>query len=213
VKTDKLIEMLSTNLEPVDRRQLGRRLMLIVVLGIVAALFAMAVGLGVRPDVAAANAWPALCLKLLFAVSVIILAVVALSAVMRPGGEHKMPLRPLLLPFIAIMVLALISLALSPRSHWQTMVFGGEWLECLLSIPIIAIVPFALVTWAVRQAAPTDLARAGALVGLTAGSISAMGYAVHCVDDSVPFVALWYGATIAICTVAGFKLGPRLLRW
>ena len=93
------------------------------------------------------------------------------------------------------------------------MVFGGEWVECLVSIPIIAIVPFALITWAVRQAAPTDLARAGALVGLTAGSISAMGYAIHCTDDSVPFVALWYGATIAICTIAGFKLGPRLLRW
>jgi hypothetical protein len=29
----------------------------------------------------------------------------------------------------------------------------------------------------------------------------------------VPYVALWYGGTIALCTFAGLKLGPRLLRW
>jgi hypothetical protein len=43
--------------------------------------------------------------------------------------------------------------------------------------------------------------------------VSATGYALHCVDDSLPFVAVWYGGTIAICMVAGAKLGPRLLRW
>jgi hypothetical protein len=213
VKTEKLIEMLSTNLEAVNHRQVARRLGTVVALGIIAALAAMALALGVRPDLARTNTLPALGLKLVFAAVVVTLATLALKAVMHPGGERKMALRPLLLPFIATMLLAVVSLALSPRSHWQAMVFGGEWLECLVSIPLIAIVPFALISWAVRQAAPTDLARAGALVGLTAGSISAMGYAVHCMDDSVPFVALWYGATIGICTFAGFKLGPRLLRW
>ena len=94
------------------------------------------------------------------------------------------------------------------------MLVGHMWLECLVSIPIIAVVPFAVLVWAVRRfAAPTDLVRTGALVGLVAGGISAMGYALHCMDDSVPFVALWYGGTIASCTLAGAVLGPRLLRW
>jgi hypothetical protein len=48
---------------------------------------------------------------------------------------------------------------------------------------------------------------------MVAGCLSAAGYALHCVDDSVPFVALWYGGTIALCTFAGWMLGPRLLRW
>ena len=97
------------------------------------------------------------------------------------------------------------------------MLVGDEWLECLVSIPLIAIVPFALITWAMRQGAPTNLTRAGAFVGLAAGGISAVSYALHCTEDSVPFVALWYGGTIAgtiaLCTLAGFKLGPHLLRW
>jgi len=69
------------------------------------------------------------------------------------------------------------------------------------------------VIWAVRQMAPTDLVRAGALAGMVAGAVSAVAYAFHCTDDSLPFVALWYGGTIALCTLAGATLGPRLLRW
>lgn len=213
MKTEKLIDMLSTNVEAVDHRQISRRLKTVIVIGIAAALILMAVTLGVRPDLRDAAALLALCLKLLFAAVVVVLAAMSLNKIMRPGRELSTPLHPILFPFIAVMLIAIISLATSPRSHWQTMVVGGEWLECLVSIPVIAIVPFALITWAVRQAAPTDLTRAGALVGLTAGGMSALGYALHCTDDSVPFVALWYGATIALCTFAGFKLGPRLLRW
>ncbi len=90
---------------------------------------------------------------------------------------------------------------------------GNGWLECLVSIPIIAVVPFAIVMWAVRMAAPTNLTRTGALAGLVAGSISTVAYALHCTDDSFPFVALWYGRTIILCTLAGGALGPRILRW
>ncbi len=92
------------------------------------------------------------------------------------------------------------------------MIVGNAWLKCLLSIPIIAIAPFAIIIWAVRQAAPTDLVRAGAFAGLISGGVSAMTYALHCADDSSPFVAVWYGGTIVPCTFAGAALGPRLLR-
>jgi hypothetical protein len=124
-----------------------------------------------------------------------------------------MPVVVIALPFIAIIVLAAINLAFAPSSHWNKMVVGDQWLECLLYIRIIAILPLAAIIWAVRLTAPTDLVRAGALAGLVAGGVSAAGYALHCTDDSLPFVALWYGGTIAMCTLAGTILGPRLLRW
>lgn len=72
--------------------------------------------------------------------------------------------------------------------------------------------PFALIVWAVRQAAPTNLVRTGALAGLAAGGVSAAAYALHCNANSLPYVALWYGGTIMLCTLAGAALGPRLLR-
>jgi hypothetical protein len=138
---------------------------------------------------------------------------VYLTRLARPGGERKISPFVVVVPFIVVVALAGISLGSAPREHWERMIVGGEWLECLLSIPIIAIVPFAVAIWAVRRAAPTNLVRAGAFAGLVAGGVSAMAYALHCTDDSLPFIALWYGGTVVLCTLAGATLGPRLLRW
>jgi hypothetical protein len=212
MKTDQFIDMLSTNLEPVDHGKTSRLLAIAVVLGVAAAGGAALLTLGLRPDYVDPDALAFLCVKLVFGGTAAALAGFYLIKSARPGSSRKLPLL-IALPFIAITLLAIASLSLAPGSHWQHMISHEEWLECLVSIPLIAIVPFAVLVWAVRQAAPTNLVRTGALVGLVAGSISAMGYALHCMADSLPFIAIWYGGTIALCTLAGATLGPRLLRW
>ncbi|MGY3690871.1 hypothetical protein ACVIGA_000951 [Bradyrhizobium sp. USDA 3240] len=213
MKTDELIAALSNNVEPVDRRLVGRTVAIALGLGLVAALGLVLAGLGVRADLATPRAVIFLSLKLAFALGTVGAASIYLTRLARPGGERKISLGLAALPFGAIMLLAATSLGQAPSSHWDRMVMGDQWLECLISVPIIAIVPFAVVIWAVRKAAPTNLVQAGAFAGLVAGGVSAVGYALHCTDDSLPFVALWYGGTIVLCTLAGAALGPRLLRW
>jgi hypothetical protein len=213
MKTDNLIAMLGTNVEAVDARKVARTVGAAVAIGAAAALAAMLLALGIRADATEAGSLAFLVLKLVFTLGVVLLASISLAWHARPGGEKRTPIALVALPFVVIMLLAAISLASAPSTYWDKMVIGDKWLECLLSIPIIAIVPFAVIVWAVRMMAPTDLRRAGALAGLVAGGVSAMAYALHCTDDSLPFVALWYGGTIAMCTFAGAKLGPRLLRW
>jgi hypothetical protein len=182
-------------------------------LGAVASLVIMFAALGVRTNLSEPGTLVFLGLKILFTGGVVVLSSVCLAKLARPGGEHRTILLPVGVPFVAIMLLAAFSLARASRSHWDIMIGGEQWLECLISIPAIAVVPFGIVIWAVRQAAPTDLKRAGILAGLVAGGVSALGYALHCTDDSLPFVALWYGGTIALCALAGATLGSRLLRW
>jgi hypothetical protein len=213
MKTDDLIAMLGTNVERVDHRQVARTVRFAIGIGVAAALGSALLVLGIRTDLNDVGAWIFLVLKLVFATGIIAVSSIYLVRVARPGGEQKTPLVLVELPFVVITVLAATSLVFAPSSHWNRMVVGDQWLECLLSIPIIAIVPFAAIIWAERRTAPTDLVRAGALAGLAAGGVSAAGYALHCTDDSLPFVALWYGGTIALCTAAGAILGPRLLRW
>jgi hypothetical protein len=213
MKTDELVALLSTNPEPVDRRSVARTLYVAVAVGSIVSLGLSLAGLGIRPDLMTARALIFLVVKLSFAVGIVGLALLYLTRLARPGGERRTSSLLVAMPFLAIMVVAAISLGLAPSSHWNKMVTGGEWLECLVSVPIIAIVPFAISIWAVRRAAPTNLARAGAFAGLVAGGVSAMAYALHCTDDSLPFVAVWYGGTIVLCTLAGAALGPRLLRW
>jgi hypothetical protein len=67
--------------------------------------------------------------------------------------------------------------------------------------------------YTLRQGAPTNLTRTGAIAGLVAGALGATAYAFNCADDSLPFIAIWYGGSIALCTFIGARLGPKLLRW
>jgi len=213
MKTDDLVAMLSTNVEPVGRGLVVRTIAIAVAAGAALALAFVLVGLGVRADLTATRATAFLLLKVAFALAVIGMAMRYLTKLARPGAERGMSPLAIAMPFAAIALLGAISLGIAPSSHWDRMVLGEEWLECLLSIPIIAIVPFAITIFALRRAAPTNLVRTGAVAGLAAGGISAMAYTLHCTDDSLPFVAVWYGGTIVLCTLAGAALGPRLLRW
>jgi hypothetical protein len=213
MKTDDLIALLSTNPGPVDRRSVARTLHVALAEGLIVSLGIAFAALGVRPDLMTTRALIFLFIKLFFAVGIISLASIYLTRLARPGGERKTSAVLVAIPFGAIAVLSVISLGFAPSSHWDKMIVGDQWLECLLSIPVIAIVPFAAAILAVRRAAPTNLARTGAFAGLIAGGVSAVGYALHCADDSLPFVAVWYGGTIVLCTLAGAALGPRLLRW
>jgi hypothetical protein len=190
MKTEDLISMLSTNVEPVDHRQIVRNIGLAVIVGAVAAVATVFFVLGTRADLTTVGTYIPLLLKVAFTIMILVPASIYLIRLARPGGERRTPIALVALPFIAVMLLAVLSLIFAPSSHWNGPILGDQWLECLISIPLIAIVPFAVIVWTVQRMAPTDLARTGALAGLVAGCLSATGYALHCADDSVPFVAL-----------------------
>ncbi len=213
MKTEDLISMLSTNVEPVDHRRVVRNLCLALMVGTAAAVGTVYLVFGLRTDLMTVGSFLSPLLKVAFTLIILVPASIYLTRLARPGGERKSSVALVALPFLGVMLLVAVSLGFAPTSHWKGRLLGDEWLECLISIPLIAIVPFSVIIWTVRQMAPTNLARTGAFAGLVAGCLSATGYALHCADDSVPFFALWYGGTIALCSYAGWKLGPKLLRW
>ncbi len=213
MKTEELMDMLSADVTAVKRHALTRTIGVAIAMRSVLAIGGALAALGIRGDLADSTALAYMLAKLAFALTIVAVASIYLTRLARPGGENRTNALVIAAPFAAIVLLAAINLLLAPSSHWDKMIVGNDWLECILSIPIIAILPFAVTMWAVRKAAPTDLVRAGTFAGLVAGGISALGYALHCTDDSLPFVAVWYGGTIALCTLAGAMLGPRLLRW
>jgi hypothetical protein len=213
MKTEDLIDFLSANVEPVDHRQTVRNIGMAVVAAAGVVVGIVLFVLGPRAGLTTvAIIIPAL-LKVAVMVIVLVPASIYLMRLSRPGGERRSSVALVVLPFIAVMLLALVSVIFAPSYHSNGAVLDDGWLECIISIPLIAIVPFSVMVWVVRQMAPTNLPRTGAFVGLIAGCVSAMGYAFHCADDSVQFFALWYVGTIALCTFAGWKLGPKLLRW
>ena len=213
MKTDQLIDMLSTNVEPVKNGQIWKPLVWALAIGGAASFCVMLATVGLRTQAAGGIHVGFLALKLLFMLSVIGTGTALLMKLIRPGQEVRKLFRFLFLPFLVAVFAGIVALALKPSAVWHPMILGTQWVTCLYCIPLFAIVPFALLIWALRKGAPTNLERTGAIAGLVAGALGATAYAFHCSDDSLPFIAVWYGAMILLCAWIGAKLGPRLLRW
>jgi hypothetical protein len=211
VKTDQLIEILSANVEPIRGERLRKGLVLALLVGGVGAFCVMLGTVGLRP-----NGPPGLeylALRLVFTFSVIAIAATLLSRLARPGQRAGKLLTLTFLPFLVIVAAGAIAIGLEKPMTWGRMLFGMNWMTCLLCIPLFAVVPFVALVWFLRGGAPTNLKLTGAIAGLLAGALGATAYAFHCPDDSIPFIAFWYASMVGICSLIGAVLGPKLLRW
>jgi hypothetical protein len=212
MKTNQLINLLSTNLEPVKRGETTKTLTWTILAGGLAAVCLMLVTVGLRPG----GGWffsGYLLLKLLLMLILIGAGAALLAKLAIPGQDARKPYTIIWLVFLAIGSAGICALVLGPPAARDQMMMGSQWATCALCIPLFAVVPFAALIWALRKGAPTNLRRTGAVAGLVAGALGAVAYAFHCPDDSMPFIALWYGGMVALCALLGAMLGPRLLRW
>lgn len=213
MKTDQLIEMLGTNVEPVDRRRLLHALILALTAGTVAAMCLMSGLLGVPSEPLGGDAVALKVAALAFTLSLAGSGAAFLARAARPGESGRARLVVIGLVALVFVCVAGIALMLTNAPVSHDLLLGPHWATCLVCIPLFALLPFAALVWAVRQGAPTNLRLTGAIAGLVAGAVSAAAFALHHPSPSIPFTALWYGGPIVLCAVAGAALGPRLLRW
>lgn len=213
MNTNDLIRMLSTNLEPIKTGQVARSLAWAVVVGGAAAFCAMLTTVWFRTEPGNASHVGFLAVKLLFTLSLIGWGAMLLVRLAHPGQAGGRLFALTLLSFLVMGLAGAVAVALQPPTAWSTMILGMNGIASILYIPLFAVIPFASLVFVLRKGAPTALKRTGAVAGLVAGALGATAYAFHCSDDSIPFIALWYGATIALCALIGAVLGPWLLRW
>jgi hypothetical protein len=216
VNTDRLIDLLSANLEPVSPGRFGKRMILAIFASGVAALVLMLRTIGPRPGLSSAAHLKWTALKLLFALSVIGAGAPFLIRSMCPGMEKRTRLALVFSPFLAALIVALLMLLLVRPEAWMEMLLGvtaTSYQRCFLCVLSFAAIPFATLMWVLRKGAPTSLRLSGALAGIVAGGVGAAAYALHCNSDTIPFVAIWYSAAILCSAAIGAQLGPWLLRW
>jgi len=92
-------------------------------------------------------------------------------------------------------------------------VLGHSALPCVALIAMLSLPILAALFAALRSLAPTRLRAAGAAAGALAGGIAAAAYALHCIEMTLPFVAVWYVLGMAVPAALGALLAPRWLRW
>lgn len=212
MRTDELISAISADAGTPPRR-LAPAVRTGLVLAAVAAAVVFALVLHVRPDVAQALATVRFPLKFVLVAAFAAAAVALVVRLARPGADVGSALRGLLAAAALLALAVAVELAATSSGDWRSLMFGRNWTLCLASIPMLSAAPLAILLAALRRGAPDSPAALGGAAGLLAGTVGALFYAAHCVDDSPLFVAAWYPLAVAAVALAGAAAGSRLLRW
>lgn len=213
MKTDDLVAMLANGPVAVPRRAASRRLWLALLVGVPLSFVILFAEYGARRDLVQAMFWPMFWVKVLFPLCIAAAGLVMVQRLARPGVQVRHAWMGAALPVLGIWVLAAIVWFAMPAEDRMPALMGQSWRICALSIGVMALPVFVATLVALRGLAPTQPALAGAAAGALAGGVGAAVYALHCMELTAPFLAVWYVGGIGVPVLVGAVLGPRLLRW
>jgi hypothetical protein len=206
MKTDDLIRVLVADL-PNRGETVRGTLRTALPVGLAFAVLLLVAVIGLRPGLA--GLWPVILPKLLVTLA---LALAALPLALRLTAPEPQPARLfawLLLPVLVLVGLIALEITRDGAAGLVARAIGQNSLYCLVFVPLLSLGPLAALVLTARQGAVTAPERAGLLAGLAAAGMGASLYALHCTDDSLLFVALWY--SLGALLTAG--LGTLAFRW
>jgi hypothetical protein len=213
MKTDELIALLALDAQAPSARPAQLAYGAALAGGGALTLGLLLATLGVRPDLAWAATQPMFWVKLLTPAAICAVAGWALWRLAHPGAPTPPLARAVALLALPVWLLAALALVQALPSQRLQMVFRSVWIQCPISIFLLALPLFVLLCWALRKLAPTRLHSTGAVAGLVAGGGAAAVYALHCPELGPAYIAIWYALGMAATTAAGAWVGPRILRW
>ena len=213
MKTQDLVALLAAEVTPVDRHILSKRFSWALLLGGLGSTLLMAIGFGIRPDLAQVAQTPLFLFKLAFPLALAGASLWACARLARPGVAIGGAAVAVALPLATVWLAAVLIVLATPDTQRAALLLGQSWRVCPSNIARLSIPSFIAVFWAMRGLAPTRLRWAGAACGLLAGATATVAYCLHCPEMGVPFWAIWYVLGMLIPTAAGALLGPYLLRW
>ena len=213
MKTDELVTLLATGAAPVSTHAVTRRFAVALIWGLPGAALLLLAALGVRSDLAQAAGTLMFWVKPAFAAGLALAGWFAAERLARPGMRLGRIWAALATPLLLVWLFAAYVLLDAAPAQRADLIFGSSWKGCTLNIALISLPLFAATFWAMKGLAPTRLVLAGSSAGFLAGALSSLVYTLYCPESTLPFMAVWYVLGIAIPTLAGAMLGPRLLRW
>ncbi len=211
MRTDDLIRTLTADAQPV--RPLAVTLIVGLLPALAIAVVAVGLVLGYRPDLTTAIFDPVSAARYVLPLALAGLALPLALRLARPEGAAGARVWPLALPAAVAGGLVLWALLVTPAEGWGMAWRGKTMVYCLVSIPVLSVLPVAAIFAMLRRGATTAPALTGLVAGLGGSGVAAAAYALHCTEDSPLFFVSWYGLAILAVTAVSAWLGPRLLRW
>jgi hypothetical protein len=211
MRTDTLIEMLARDAGPVPRALAARRLAPAALAGLLASATIAVAILGALPASMFASHVP--WSKVAYAGALALAAGWLAARLSRPAAPVERPRAATIAVMLAMAAIGAASLWAEPPGARLAALLGGSWSTCPWSVLALSLPALGATLLAMRGLAPTRLRAAGTAAGLLAGAVGAIGYALHCPEAALAFVAAWYTAGIALAGALGAALGPLVLRW
>ncbi|MBA8900481.1 MULTISPECIES: DUF1109 domain-containing protein [unclassified Phyllobacterium] len=211
--TNDLIERLASELKPVSRRAVIRRIGIGLGISAVASAILMWSWLGMRPDLMTAAGTMAFWTKFAYTLALAVGGAWAIKRIAYPLGSIRISLIVMGTAVAIIAALAFAQLAMSPRDHYMPMMKGHTITVCTFNIVVLSLPLLFGCFWILRGLAPTRLTVAGTAAGLAAGSIAALIYSFHCDESAMPFIAIWYTLGVLSSALIGAIAGRFVLRW
>lgn len=213
MKTDDLIQMLSSGPDVALAARPLRATALPLLAGLLASAALMSVLLGVRPDLLQAARMPAFWMKLTFSLVLAGAGGMAVKRLAAPGASVRALPWLFAAPVLTLWAVAAVALWLAAPELRPNLFWGRTWRYCPVLISVLSLPLLAAALHILRGRAPTRLKSAGAAAGFAAGAAAAVVYCLHCPEMSPVFVGSWYLLGMLIPTALGAALGPRMLRW
>nr|UXE44215.1 putative anti-sigma-F factor NrsF [uncultured bacterium] len=213
MKTEDLVSLLASGVEPIDAHRTPRRYWLAVIGGLAGALALTGGLLRFNSTLSQEVYEPMFWVRETYCAALGSLGLLGVTRLARPG------IRLGIVPVgIAAVVIILwigggVALLRAPAQERLHLLLGSTAAVCPFLITLLATPLFVAFMWVLRGLAPTRLRFAGAAGGFAAGSFGALAYSLHCPELAAPFIGVWYLLGISIPTALGALLGPRLLRW
>lgn len=213
MNTDMLIDQLATDVKPVPRHGVMRRIGIGVAAGAIVTMGLVGLWLGFRADLMQAMHGFHFWMKWSYTVSLFIGSLVATARLARPDAQPLRWLWLLAIPVLLLAAVTAIEMMHVPPADWLKMWLGHSWKRCPWIVLMLAAPIFIGLLWSFRRMAPTRLRAAGAAAGMAAGACAATLYCMHCAEVSALFVLTWYSLGILLAAGIGALIGPRFLRW
>lgn len=210
MKTEQLVHLIvSDNEAAAERaRTVGRLNLGTLTCAAVLTAAAFVVFAGLRGDMA--MALPAILRKESIAIAALLAGGWAFWRLSAPEGRS---LGPLALPALLAGLLVFWELSSLGVAGWQARMIGTNNRACLLVVTLLSLPVLGALLALLKWRAPGVGARAGAAAGLAAAGFGAGLYALHCTDDSMLFVVLWYGLAALVLAGTGALAARKLARW
>ncbi|HTV85465.1 MAG TPA: DUF1109 domain-containing protein [Dyella sp.] len=213
MRTEDLVELLSTEMGPVKKNTPPLLVSGALLVALAGAFVLMLTVFGMRPDLASAIKTPIFWEKLAFPLSLSVGALLATSRLGRPGGTIGVGWAFLILPVLCVWIAGIVVVSGAAPADRALALLGHSWRSCPFNILLLSIPGFIAIFYAMTKLAPTHLRWAGAASGMLAGTVATVAYCFHCPEMSPAFWSIWYVLGMVLVSAIGALLGRRLLRW